>query len=180
MAPLDPPPGGDAAAGVRPARPADEPALRRLQSHLAEPSPDLLSYALAAGDALVSTAGGAPAGYLLAIVGDAAALDPPDARAGGDADRTGGAHVAELVVAPARRREGRATALLGALFDRLAPGERVTLAVAPDNAPALSLYGSLGFERIGREDGYFDGGPALVLAREVPDGREHGDGVGPP
>lgn len=51
---------------VRPAGPADRPALRRLQGHLPEPSPRLLAYGLAAGGVLVSDAG-RPVGYLLAV-----------------------------------------------------------------------------------------------------------------
>lgn len=141
---------------IREARPADEPALRRLQSHLHDPTPELLEYGLTVGTTLVTTAdaeadrknaSGLPVGYLLAVHGE-------------------NAHVAELAVAPAYRREGRAASLLSALFDRLAAGERVTLTVAPTNEAALALYESVGFERIERRENFFSTGPALILARE--------------
>lgn len=163
---------------VRPARPADEHAIRRLQRHLAEPTPALVPYALSAGDALVSPApaNGALAGYLLAVVGDGPVTDASGATGAANANadasvRTGGAHVAELAVAPAHRREGRASALLDRLLADLAPGERVTLAVAPDNRAARALYDRAGFERVARDPDYFEDGPALVLARDAPGGR---------
>lgn len=146
---------------IRRGRPEDRRSLARLQSALAEPNPELLAHGLAAGGVLVSTVGAdagarsdasprtashasdAPAGYLLAV------------RGGDDA------HVAELVVEPKYRRQGRATALLATLA-ATCPG-RVTLAVSPDNEAALSLYRSRGFEVVARREGYFESGPALVL-----------------
>ncbi|MFB6159790.1 MAG: GNAT family N-acetyltransferase [Haloferacaceae archaeon] len=80
-----------------------------------------------------------------------------DAPEGGEA----AAHLAELVVAPDRRRRGHGGALLDAL---LARADRVTVRVAPDNEAALALYRSRGFERVGREPDAFADGPALVLA----------------
>jgi len=149
----DPAPDVDDRSRVRRGRPGDRPALRRLQSALREPSPDLLRHALAPGGGagtrvFVSTAADGPVGYLLA----------------GDGEDV---HVAELVVAPAYRRQGRADELLGALLDRVADGRRVTLLVAPDNAPALSLYRSRDFERAGRREDFYDGAPALLLARRA-------------
>lgn len=134
---------------VRPATDGDAEALVRLQSFLRESNPGLLSFALdsAAATVLVSAAG-EPVGYLLALPGGAA----------------DGAFVAELAVDPARRREGRATALLSALFARV--DGRISLTVDPRNVAALSLYRSLGFERVERREAYYDDGrPALVLAR---------------
>ena len=138
---------------VRRGRPADLPALRRLQSALREPSPQLLGHALAPGggagaSVFVSTAADRPVGYLLAVDGE-------------------DVHVAELVVAPDHRRQGRADELLGTLLAAVADGRRITLLVAPDNAPALSLYRSRGFERAGRREAFYDGEPALLLARCV-------------
>jgi ribosomal-protein-alanine N-acetyltransferase len=137
-----------AAGSVRSAAPADRSALRDLQRHLPERSPDLLDYGVAVGDVLVSTAGGTPVGYLLTVHGD-------------------GAHVAELVVAPGRRREGWATALLDALFGSLADGERVTVAVDPHNDAARALYERQGFSLVERREEYFADGPALLLALAV-------------
>lgn len=134
---------------VRPVRPTDEAALERLQSHLSEPSPDLLSYGVTAGSVLVTTGPtGQPVGYLLAVSGEQT-------------------HLAELVVAPAFRREGRASALLRGLFERLPAGQRVTLAVAPENEAARALYREHGFEHEETRPDFFAGGPALLLAREA-------------
>lgn len=174
---------------VRPARPADRPALRRLQTHLPESAPRLLAYGLEVGGVLVSDAD-VPVGYLLAV-GVTFGHGPPDAptrsttapppeRPGrpdapepsvplepSDAGVTHGgrgAHLAELVVAPGFRREGRATALLDRLL-AVADGP-VTAAVRPGDDPALALYRSLGFERVGRREDYFDAGPAVWLVAD--------------
>lgn len=175
---------------VRPARPADRPALRRLQTLLPESAPRLLGYGLDAGGVLVADAG-RPVGYLLAVgvafgrgtagppgPASAASASPPELpgrrgapepsvpREASDA-RTPpagrGAHLAELAVAPGFRREGRATALLDRLL-AVADGP-VTVAVRPDNDPALALYRSRGFERAERRPDYFESGPALWLVR---------------
>lgn len=132
---------------VRHGRPTDESTIRRLQSLLREPSPSLVTHALHSGGVLVDCVGGpdgSPVGYLLAVGAD-------------------GAHVAELVVSPDHRREGRATRLLTRLLDD-ADGT-VTLYVAADNEAARRLYADLGFrQRACRPDFYDDGTDALVLA----------------
>jgi ribosomal-protein-alanine N-acetyltransferase len=167
---------------VRPARPEDAPAVCALQTLLPAPSPALLSRAIgglgASPDPVASphptallvspTDGGRPAGYLLALCG---------------ATET---HVAELVVAPDHRRQGRARALVSELRSRLraradreegptidtgpdAGGEsyRLTLLVAPSNEPAVSLYRSLGFVVETRLPEHFAGDPALRMTRRV-------------
>ena len=143
---------------VRRGDPTDEPTLRALQSHLREPSPELLSLALRTDDAFVSLADGTPVGYVVAVSG-------------------AGVHVAELVVHPDRRREGRAAELLRRV---LADADGVvTLLVAPDNEPALALYRSLGFAVVGRRPDFYEDGDALVMAhdpRESADGDRDGDG----
>jgi ribosomal-protein-alanine N-acetyltransferase len=137
---------------VRTARPGDAPALFALQSELDRRSPDLLRAGLSGvGTLLVSPAGegttsDGPAGYLLAVPGEE------------------GVHVAELAVAPDHRREGRASALLRALFERAGDRE-VTIAVEPENEAARACYGAVGFEVRERDPAYFDGDPALVLVR---------------
>jgi ribosomal-protein-alanine N-acetyltransferase len=132
---------------VRPARPDDGPDLARLQALLPRPSPRLLAFGLPAGTVLVSTAGDdRPVGSLLFVRGETT-------------------HVAELVVAPERRREGRARALLAALFDRV--DGRVTVAVAPDNDAARACYRSVGFAVDARLPEFYDGDPALRLVRTV-------------
>ena len=132
---------------VRPGAPADEPALHALQSHLHEPSPELLGHGLRTGDVLVSEADGVAVGYVLPVAGD------------GDA-----VHLAELVVHPDHRREGRARRLLRRAL--ASADGRVTLFVAVDNDPALALYRSEGFRVAERHPGFYDGGDALLMVRE--------------
>jgi ribosomal-protein-alanine N-acetyltransferase len=126
--------------------------LSALQTHLREPSPTLLAAALDDGaltpaTALVSTAEGTgePVGYLLAVPGE------------------GAVSVAELVVHPAHRREGRASALLAACH---ADGERVSVTVAPDNEAARALYRDHGFEAVCRLADFFADGPAILYRRD--------------
>jgi len=139
---------GRADPQVRLGRPADADWIRELQSHLRQPSPDLLEYGLAVGAARVSVADGRVVGYLLPV-------DGPNRR---------GVHVAELVVAPAFRREGRGRALLrAAVADADGP---VTLQAHPDNDAALALYESLDFEVVERRPGAYADGDALALRRD--------------
>ncbi|MDB2223123.1 GNAT family N-acetyltransferase [Halorubrum ezzemoulense] len=136
---------GDPDPRVRPGRPADADRIRGLQSHLRQPSPDLLEYGLAVGAARVSVAEERVVGYLLPV----------------DAPNRPGLHVAELVVAPGFRREGRARGLLdAAIADADGP---VTLQAHPDNDAARSLYESLGFEVVDRRPDAYADGDALVL-----------------
>lgn len=144
---------------IRPGRPADEPALRALQTHLREPSPALLSHGLRTGDVLVDDASGdgapdgsdgpvsrSPVAYALPVVGD-------------------GVHVAELVVHQSRRRKGRATRLLRRL---VADADGcVTLLVATDNGGARALYEGLGFRPAERHPSFYDDGTdAILMARD--------------
>ncbi|WP_224334558.1 GNAT family N-acetyltransferase [Haloprofundus halobius] len=133
---------------IRLARPADRPALASVQSALTEPSPKLLRWSIDTGTVLVSTVDGTPVGYLLSVYGDEV-------------------HVAEIAVAPEHRREGRASALLSTLVASLEPGTRVTVAVEPGNDAARALYESAGFRQVRRDNSYFEGGAALILARRA-------------
>ncbi|WP_280535582.1 N-acetyltransferase [Halopenitus sp. POP-27] len=135
------PPGhADRSSRVRPARPGDSLPLHRLQRYLTDPSPALLEYGLTAsgsagGTVLVSTAideDGAES-----VVGYALLIDAPETR-----------HLAELVVDPAVRREGRARELLAAA--RSGVDTPVTLLVAAGNEAARSLYTSCGFRPVER------------------------------
>jgi len=133
---------------VRAARPADAARIRELQDHLRRPNPDLLEYGLAVESARVSVADGRAVGYLLPV----------------DAPNRPGVHLAELVVDPDYRREGRARGLLAAVVDD-ATGP-VTLQAHPDNDAALALYEGLGFEVVDRRADAYADGDALVLRRE--------------
>lgn len=84
------------------------------------------------------------------------------------------AEVLTLCVAPARRRRGRALALLQAALPALAArgAARLLLEVAADNAGAQALYGRLGFGLVGRRRAYYSRrqGPAvdaLLLALDL-------------
>jgi ribosomal-protein-alanine N-acetyltransferase len=145
----------------RPARPSDAAALRRLQSVLSEPSPQLLSAAIAersteridtteptlsavqTSTLLVSPdSDDRPVGYLLAVGSDSP-------------------HIAELVVDPDHRREHRATALLAAVCGSVT--KPVTVHVAATNESARSLYREVGFVETNRSSERFETDEALTL-----------------
>ncbi|MFC4550855.1 MULTISPECIES: GNAT family N-acetyltransferase [Halorussus] len=138
---------------IRDARPSDREQLRALQTNLREPNPALLAYAVEGPPlVLVSAVDGTPAGYLVAFY---------DGESG---------YVAEIAVSPTHRREGRATQLLLATFDRLRSEgcSEVRLTVHPEDAPARRLYESAGFEEVGRESDYYaDGSDGIVMGRNV-------------
>jgi ribosomal protein S18 acetylase RimI-like enzyme len=142
---------------VRPAGSSDERTLKRLQSHLSEPSPELLAAALAERSTSAVGSSGAlqtstllispdetdrPVGYLLAVDGAST-------------------HIAELAVDPDHRRENRATALLNEVCTN--GTEPVTVHVAADNRPALSLYRRVGFVESTRSAEQFEGSDGLTL-----------------
>ena len=139
---------------IRPANAADRSALEAIQQSLREPNPPLLAYAVDGPPLLlVSTADREPVGYVLLFYDE------------GDAG-----YVAEIAVSPERRREGRASRLLAAAFERLRDEgcSRVTLSVHPDDAGARRLYESLGFRETGRESEYYDdGSDAIVMERDL-------------
>ncbi|WP_049983477.1 N-acetyltransferase [Halorubrum sp. BV1] len=155
---------------VRAARPADAGRIRELQSRLRQPSPDLLEYGLAVGAVRVSLADGGPASDSGSASDGGPASDAgPGGRVAGyllpvDAPNRSGVHIAELVVAPDCRREGRASELLRAVV-REASGP-VTLQAHPNNEAALALYESLGFSVVDRRADAYDDGDALVLRLE--------------
>jgi ribosomal-protein-alanine N-acetyltransferase len=79
-------------------------------------------------------------------------------------------HVMNVAVAPERRREGVAAALLTHLFDEAdKPGEQYTLEVRPSNVPAIALYESFAFKRAGLRKGYYHDNKedALIMWRTV-------------
>jgi len=146
--------GDDRDPRVRAARPTDADRIRELQSHLRQPNPELLEYGLAVDATLVSVdggpadrggSGGSVVGYLLPV----------------DAKKHVGVHVAELVVDPDSRREGRARGLLSAVIaDASGP---ITLQAHRDNDGALALYDDLDFEVVDRRPDAYADGDALAL-----------------
>jgi ribosomal-protein-alanine N-acetyltransferase len=79
-------------------------------------------------------------------------------------------HVMNVAVAPARQRQGIASALLGRLFELTAADDRrgYTLEVRVSNAAAISLYERLGFEPRGVRRGYYTDNreDALIMWRD--------------
>ncbi len=80
----------------------------------------------------------------------------------------GDGEVLTLCVAPAARRRGVATALIGSLQESLAPCRRIILEVASTNRGARDLYDSLEFREVGRRPAYYrrngNAVDALILA----------------
>jgi ribosomal-protein-alanine N-acetyltransferase len=79
-------------------------------------------------------------------------------------------HVMNVAVDPDRRRRGIATALLGALLDRVGDEAQVTLEVRRSNAGALALYERFGFRSAGVRPRYYadNGEDAVVMWRTAP------------
>ena len=75
-----------------------------------------------------------------------------------------------IAVAPDRRRQGVAEALIEKLVDKLkANGNRcLTLEVRASNAAAIALYEKLGFTQVGRRPNYYRSPKedALILRKE--------------
>ena len=113
---------------IRPATADDLGRLQRIRTWLPEPTPGLLETTISEGSVLVSTADGVPVGYVLTMVAN-------------------DAYIAELVVEPTHREEGRATRLIGAALDtaRDKGCSSASLTVHEENEAARSLYESLGF-----------------------------------
>lgn len=70
-----------------------------------------------------------------------------------------------LASLPARARCGFARKLIEAMKAKLAREERIWLEVHERNLPAISLYESCGFQRLGRRPKYYrDGGSAFLYS----------------
>ncbi len=82
----------------------------------------------------------------------------------------GEADVMNVAVAPAYRRMGIASTLLLSLQRALAANQvhSLTLEVRVSNAPAIALYGSLGYIQVGRRPNYYRNPKedALILRKE--------------
>ena len=84
------------------------------------------------------------------------------------------AEILSIVVAGGKRRSGLGQTLLSAHLAQLAARgtARLFLEVEEGNAPAIALYRRLGFETVGRREGYYpkpDGtrAAALVMRRDL-------------
>lgn len=79
----------------------------------------------------------------------------------------GVAELNRIVVAPDARGGGLARDLLraGIAAARAVAGEELLLEVRHDNAAALALYGSFGFEEIARRVGYYGTGIDAMIMR---------------
>ncbi|MBX3097534.1 MAG: ribosomal protein S18-alanine N-acetyltransferase [Fimbriimonadaceae bacterium] len=77
------------------------------------------------------------------------------------------AHVTNVAVDPARRRQGIARKLIRELLERVKSDGATcaTLEVRAGNEPAVRLYEAFGFRSVGRRKGYYpnDGEDALVM-----------------
>ena len=89
----------------------------------------------------------------------------------------GEAELLTLAVAPEARRRGLGRKLLARFQYQasLRAAERAFLEVSAENAPAIALYESAGFTRVGQRRGYYQTPlgqriDALVLARDLPSG----------
>lgn len=82
---------------------------------------------------------------------------------------SGRSHLARIIVAPAQRRSGCGTRLVGALLDLAAArGHLVAgLNVRRDNLAALALYRKLGFEVVARPAGSDPAAGAEYMARTL-------------
>ena len=79
-------------------------------------------------------------------------------------------HVMNIAVDPDRRRRGIATALIGALIERVGDDAQITLEVRRSNTGALALYERLGFRSAGVRRRYYadNGEDAVIMWRTAP------------
>lgn len=77
----------------------------------------------------------------------------------------GDAHIMNLAVVPARRRQGLASQLLLALIDEAIGlgASHLTLELRASNEPALALYERFGFTPVGLRPRYYGDEDALVM-----------------
>jgi ribosomal-protein-alanine N-acetyltransferase len=82
----------------------------------------------------------------------------------------GEAEILTLAVAPSARGKGIGRTLMRMAAEeaaRLGAGA-MFLEVGTDNGAALALYGTLGFQRVGRRNAYYGAGNAWVLKAALP------------
>ena len=163
---------------IRPATAGDAARLRMLQAELTEAAPKLLAAAIPRSDTSdrIDTSGRNDTGDHIETSGHKTTAATPADKAFSllvsvnEANIAVGyllalagetTHIAELVVDPAYRREGRANELLTTLIEH---GEGpITVHVAVDNTAARELYRTVGFQRQARNDGQFEHAAGLTL-----------------
>ena len=130
-------------AQLRPATPADLPAIRRIEQATAETAhwPDIDYFAY---DCLIAEVDLSVAGYL---------LSRPVAEAESE--------VLNIAVAPGFRRRGIASALIRSRA--AASAGDWFLEVRESNTAARNLYKNIGFEEIGRRPSYYDNPPETAI-----------------
>ncbi|WP_159349291.1 GNAT family N-acetyltransferase [Roseomonas harenae] len=149
---------GAPAKPIRPAAPADVPALAALHARAFPPDECWGETAIRAMLGLEGGFGllaGAPDGFVLARA------------------VAGEAEILTLAVDPAARRLGLGARLLSATLDAVADrgAACLFLEVSEVNAPARALYARAGAEEVGRRRRYYaDGSDALVLRITPPSG----------
>jgi ribosomal-protein-alanine N-acetyltransferase len=79
-------------------------------------------------------------------------------------------HVMNVAVDPDFRRRGIATALIGALIERVGDDAQITLEVRRSNTGALALYEKFGFRSAGVRRRYYadNGEDAVIMWRTAP------------
>jgi [ribosomal protein S18]-alanine N-acetyltransferase len=80
------------------------------------------------------------------------------------------AEILTIAVRPSARRAGLGRRLVIAAAEQAVRNgaQAMFLEVVTGNAPARTLYASLGFGEVGRRKAYFDGEDALVLKADLP------------
>jgi ribosomal-protein-alanine N-acetyltransferase len=79
-------------------------------------------------------------------------------------------HILKVATLPGFRRRGFGRRLMSVAEEhaREMAGETLTLEVRPNNPAAIGMYESMGYEHVGRRDGYYnDGSDALVMTKRV-------------
>lgn len=144
---------------IRAARPADAATLQAIETASFTQdrlSPRALAHHLRSetADVLLATLGAEPAGYALLLYRSTSTL----------------ARLYSIATLPSARGKGVGRRLMDAL-ERSAVKrgcDRLRLEVREKNTPAIALYESLGYRRIGRyEDYYQDGASALRFEKQL-------------
>ncbi len=153
------PPASPERVTIRAAKPADLATLQAIETACFTQdrlSPRAMARHLASptADVLLATLGAEPAGYALLLYRSTSTL----------------ARLYSIATLPVARGKGVGRRLMDAL-ERAAKKrgcDRLRLEVREKNRPAIALYESLGYRRIGRYENYYqDGAPALRFEKPL-------------